>query len=50
MEMIRWVTKDNITICKSAQHRDMFIFNYPNGKFFTITGSYDVLLRIHPPK
>lgn len=47
---IRWTTKDGITIARSRHHNELFIFNFPDGKFFSITAGHDILYRLHPPR
>ncbi len=46
----RWTTKNEVTISRSSHHNDLFIFSYPDGKWFAVSGGHELMYRFHPPK
>ncbi len=47
---MRWTTKDEVTISKSRCHEGMFLFTYPDGKGFSVSGGHALMYHYHPPK
>jgi hypothetical protein len=48
-EGIKPYISKGIKISQSAHHKDMFIFTYPDGGFFSINSSAETILALHPP-
>lgn len=42
-----WISR-GIKISQSCHHKDLFILNYPDGGFVTISSSQEAMQRLHP--
>lgn len=42
-----WISR-GVKISQSCHHKDLFILNYPDGGFVTISSSQEAMQRMHP--
>ena len=48
-KILRWTSKAGNQISRSIQHKGMYLVTTPDGGWYSIASSEDVMLRIHEP-
>lgn len=46
----KWKSKNGTTVSHSGSHPGMYIVDFPDGKFFTINSTFELISQSYPVK